>query len=243
MEDLRNMQLEMVKMIANIDKLFRENDIKYTLLGGSVLGAVRHKGFIPWDDDMDIAVWRKDFEKVEKLLSNLDGFIYDFAQTNQIARHYPIGKLHLVNEQYSIDFSPTIDIFALDKVPNNTLSVKFLNLIVFLCRAATKRESKKPIKHFIFTNTPKIILDFIQKITYNYIINLNKKNYENLGNVFGAWKTKEYFLANIYENLIFVEFEDLKLPIPQNYNFYLTQMYGDYMKLPPVEKRTPRHKD
>ena len=210
MEDLRNMQLEMVKMIANIDKLFRENDIKYTLLGGSVLGAVRHKGFIPWDDDMDIAVWRKDFEKVEKLLSNLDGFIYDFAQTNQIARHYPIGKLHLVNEQYSIDFSPTIDIFALDKVPNNTLSVKFLNLIVFLCRAATKRESKKPIKHFIFTNTPKIILDFIQKITYNYIINLNKKNYENLGNVFGAWKTKEYFLANIYENLIFVEFEDLK---------------------------------
>ena len=206
MQNLRQMQLEMVKMIAEVDRLFKENGIKYTLLGGSVLGAIRHKGFIPWDDDMDIAVWRKDFQRTENLLANLQKYTYEFAQ-KQIIPHSPRGRLHLINEKYPIEFSPTIDVFALDKVPSTKFGIKFVNFVAFLCYATTRRQSNKPIKQFIFQNTPKFVLDFIQKTSYNFIENLNNKNYKNLGNVFGFWHAKEYFPSEIYDEIEYAEFE------------------------------------
>ncbi|MBP3206810.1 MAG: LicD family protein [Campylobacter sp.] len=99
---------------------------------------------------------------------------------------------------------------------------------------------------FIFTIffaiTPNFVLDILENLSYKYILNLQNKNYENLGNMFGAYNIKEDFKAEIYENLTFAKFENLELPIPKNYDFYLTQLYGDYMKLPPIEKRVPKHK-
>ena len=63
-----------------------------------------------------------------------------------------------------------------------------------------------------------------------------------IGNIFGFWTEKEYFKSEIYENIEKTQFENLQLPIPKEYDFYLTQLYGDYMQLPPVEKRVPKHK-
>ena len=248
MQNLRQMQLEMVKMIDQINKLFKENDIRYTLLGGSVLGAIRHKGFIPWDDDMDIAVWRKDFEKAENLLANLKPYTYEFARKH-IIPDAPTGHLHLINEKYTLELSPTIDVFALDMVPNNKIERKKVQFMANIFHATVYRKPPKnrgKFNKFIFTIffaiTPNFVLDILENLSYKYILNLQNKNYENLGNMFGAYNIKEDFKAEIYENLTFAKFENLELPIPKNYDFYLTQLYGDYMKLPPIEKRVPKHK-
>ena len=69
--ELRQLQLETTEMMGNVHEVLASNQIRHYLLGGSALGAVRHKGFIPWDDDMDIGVFRKDFEKTEQLLSDM----------------------------------------------------------------------------------------------------------------------------------------------------------------------------
>ena len=248
MTNLRDTQLEMVKMVAEVDKLFKENGIKYTLLGGSVLGAIRHKGFIPWDDDMDIAVWRKDFEKAENLLSNLKNYTYEFAQKH-IIPDAPTGHLRLINEKYPIELSPNIDFFALDKVPSDKKERKKVQFMANIFHATVYRKPPKnrgKFNKFIFTIffgiAPNFVLDILQNLSYKYMLNLQNKNYENLGNIFGAYSLKEDFKAEIYENLTLAEFENLKLPIPKDYDFYLTQMYGDYMKLPPIEQQKPKHK-
>lgn len=249
MINLRDMQLEMVKMIAEVDKLFKENDIKYTLLGGSVLGAIRHKGFIPWDDDMDIAVWREDFDKAEKLLSNLKPYTYEFCEKH-IIPDAPMGHLHLVNEKYPLELSPTIDVFALDKVPADDVSRKKLRFYAKIYHACVLRippKNRGKVAKILFTIffaiTPNFLIDKIQAIYKNKILNFPENSNEYRGNIFGYWTEKEYFKSEIYENLELAEFENLKLPIPKDYDFYLTQMYGDYMKLPPIEKQKPKHKN
>ena len=68
MTELRKFQLKLLKMLKEIDKILKDENISYFLVGGSVLGAIRHRGFIPWDDDIDIGLYRKDFEKMEKIL-------------------------------------------------------------------------------------------------------------------------------------------------------------------------------
>lgn len=244
---IREMQHDIVEMMNDLDKLFEKNGIKYTLLGGSVLGAIRHKGFIPWDDDMDIGVLREDFEKTEELLSSFKPYTYE-TTTKHIIPDAPIGHLHLVNEKYPIEMSPTIDIFALDYVPSEKKEQKKLRLIANIHHLSVLRrapQNRGKLNRFIFGMLLKIIpnkmWDRIQKKSLNKIINYTKEK-NMIGNIFGFWTEKEYFKSEIYENIEKTQFENLQLPIPKEYDFYLTQLYGDYMQLPPVEKRVPKHK-
>ena len=245
---LREMQLEIVEMMKNLDKLFAENNIKYTLLGGSVLGAIRHKGFIPWDDDMDIGILRQDFERAEELLSNFKPYVYE-TSTKHIIPDAPTGHLHLVNDTIPIEMSPTIDIFALDYVPSEKKEQKKLRLIANIHHLAVLRrapQNRGKLNKIVFGILLKIIpnklWDTIQKETLNKIINYAKEK-DMIGNIFGYWTEKEYFKSEIYENLEKYTFENLELPIPKEYDFYLTQLYGDYMQLPPLEARKPKHKN
>lgn len=248
MTEIRKMQLEIVKMISEIDRLFKSNGIKYTLLGGSVLGAVRHKGFIPWDDDMDIGVFRPDFERVEKLLSDFKSFVYERAE-NHIVPDAPIGHLHVVNDEYKIENSPTIDVFALDNVPENEKSRKKLRFYANIHHLAVLRrppEHRGKLKRLAVQFLLKIISkkhwDKIQKKTFEKIMTLCNQKTGFVGNIWGFWTEKEYFPEIIYENITEHDFENLKLPIPADFDTYLSQMYGNYMELPPPEKRVPKHR-
>lgn len=248
MTEIRKMQLEIVKMISEVDKLFKLNDIKYTLLGGSVLGAVRHNGFIPWDDDMDIGVLRSDFEKVENLLSDLKPFVYERAE-NHIVPDAPIGHLHIVNDEYKIENSPTIDVFALDNVPEDEKSRKKLRFYANIHHLAVLRkapEHRGNLKRLAVQILLKVISknqwDKIQNKSFEKIMTLCHEKTGFIGNIWGFWTEKEYFSENIYKNLAEHDFENLKLPIPANFDTYLLQMYGKYMELPPPEKRVPKHR-
>lgn len=247
--EVRNMQLEIVDMMEALDKLLSENGIKYTLLGGSVLGAIRHKGFIPWDDDMDIGVWREDFDKVENLLLNFKPYLYETVEKH-IIPGAPIGHLHLVNDKYPVENSPTIDVFPLDVVPESSDERKKLRTIAKIyhtCIVRRPPQNRGKLKKLIFTVLFAIFSnkfwDKLQKKQLEKILSYRKSDSGYLGNIFGAWFEKEYFKKEVYEEMEYVPFENLKLPVPKNYDLYLTQMYGNYMELPPEEKRVPKHRD
>ena len=247
--EIRNMQLEIVNMMKDLDKLLSDNKIKYTLLGGSVLGAVRHKGFIPWDDDMDIGIWRKDFETVENLLLNFKPYFYETVEKH-IIPGAPIGHLHLVNDKYPIENSPTIDIFPLDVVPESKKERKRLRIIAKIyhtCIVRRPPQNRGKLNKFLFTILflifPNSFWDRLQRIQLKKILAYNNSNSEYLGNIFGAWFEKEYFRKEIYEDLEYIPFENLNLPVPRSYDIYLKQMYGNYMELPPEEKRVPKHRE
>lgn len=246
---IRQMQLEIIKMMEELDNLLNENGIKYTLLGGSVLGAVRHKGFIPWDDDMDIGIWREDFDKAENLLLNFKPYIYETVEKHVIPGA-PIGHLHLVTENYPIENSPTIDVFPLDIVPESEKERKKLRTIANIYHACIVRRPpqnrgvlRKVLFTIVFSIFPYNFWVKLQKKQLNKILSYRESNSNYIGNIFGAWFEKEYFKKEIYENLERSQFENLLLPIPKNFDVYLTQMYGNYMELPPVEKRVPKHRE
>lgn len=83
----------------------------------------------------------------------------------------------------------------------------------------------------------------IQRSSLKNITSTNEKEFPCIGNIFGFWTEKEYFPKEIYENLESLEFEELSLPCPKDYDKYLTQLYGNYMQLPPVEQRVPKHRE
>lgn len=248
MPTLREMQLEIVDMMNDVDSVFKKNGIKYTLLGGSVLGAIRHEGFIPWDDDMDIGILRADFDKAESMLKNMDKYIYENAEKH-IVPDLPCGHLHLVNDTYPIENSPTIDVFVLDYVPADKRKWKSLRFHAYIHHLSVLRRAPrnrgvipKLVLGFLILVIPNKIWDIIQKKSLKKVIAFAKGKEDYIGNIWGFWIEKEYFPANIYHNLSLRKFENLLLPIPEEYDIYLTQMYGDYMKLPPKEKQVPKHR-
>lgn len=248
MSEIREMQLEIVKMISDVDKLFSENGIEYTLLGGSVLGAIRHKGFIPWDDDMDIGVKRNDYAKAEKLLATMNKYVYE-PFNDHVVPDGPLGHLHLVNDKYPIDNSPTIDVFALDGVPDNKKKWKHLKTVAnwyhlgILGRPAYNRGIVKRILTWLaLVCIPKFLWEKIKKNSLSFITSFDVTKAKYIGNIWGAWGFKEWFPREMYDIHSVGDFEGLKLPLPKDPDAYLTQMYGNYMELPPIEKQVPKHR-
>lgn len=245
MNNLRTLQLQMVEMITVVDNLFKSHNIFYTLLGGSVLGAVRHRGFIPWDDDMDIGIQRKDFDKAEKLLASLKLYVYEFSEQRTIP-DAPVG--HLRTKGLGVSRTATIDVFALDYVPAPSNARKYFHFytniyhVCVLRRAPVNRGIiKKITMAFVLFLCPNTVLDYFQTLAKKKILNPSIEQDGFLGNIFGAWGSKEYFPEEIYLNVITMAFEGIDLPVPASYDRYLSQLYGDYMLLPPLEERLPKH--
>jgi lipopolysaccharide cholinephosphotransferase len=241
------MQQKLLEMLICVDKLFKKNNIHYCLIGGSVLGSIRHKGFIPWDDDIDIGILRKDFTKAEELLLKLNNYIYEPVE-NHIIRNAPIGQLHYIDDYYTIVNSPTIDCFPLDRVPNNKLLRKlqffFVN-VYHLCLYRQKSKNRGFFMNFlsgaIIFLSPNKLLDFYQNIAFKIITHWEGNISYDLANIFGDKGYKEIFDKRMFEELRLEIFEGLLFPIPSNPDIYLTALYGNYMELPPLEERQSKH--
>lgn len=247
MSKIMEMQEELIRMIADVDRLFGEHGIQYTLLGGSVLGAVRHGGFIPWDDDMDIGIFRKDFARAESLLAQMNQYLYEYSD-NLIIPDTPIGRLHFASGTQTIENSPTIDVFPLDAVHDNPKKWKNLrviaNLYLFTSRGLPIRNHGKVLRMFssaFLIITKKNLLKLLNKWSFKRMLAHGKRGYHHTGNIYGAYTEREYFPTEIYTETIRMNFEGLSLPVPKEYDRYLSQLYGDYMKLPPEEQRVPKH--
>lgn len=248
MEDkLRQFQLDELKMLKEISDRLEAVGVQFYLIGGSCIGALRHQGFIPWDDDIDIAIMRKDFQKAEEALADLNGdMLYDPVEKHIIA-DAPLGHVYALNDG-PMEEAPRIDVFAIDNVPDSQLSEKYqklCSLIYHVCvlrRPAENRGKLKKIFTYIICKFfPNFLLDFLQKIAYKGVTRWKDTPTEYVSNIYGVSGDKEKVPASFYGTARYVPFEDALMPIPEKAEEYSTHIYGNYMEYPPEEQRVPSH--
>ena len=243
-------------IIEEFVKICDEEKLTYYLSGGTLLGAVRHKGFIPWDDDADFSMPRDDYEKFLKIAPRklsgkykLINFKTDENYQYYITRIQDI-ETSLIETRINNDNKFThasIDIFPLDGTPNNRFLRKIYFLKVMIHRAmmslsykdSIDPDRKRSLKEKILLNTMLIL-------PTNILFNGNKEKYkidkmmrkykinesENIGCLMGAYRTNQIVPKRFFGTGRYYEFENLYLRGPELYDDYLKQMYGDYMKIP-----------
>ena len=255
-ETLKHLQKVQLMMLKDFIKICEENDITYFVIGGSLLGAVRHNGFIPWDDDIDVIMFRKDFEKLDKVFrENPSDKYHLFNVLNEETYHYTFCRFNLKNtilEEWwakQVDYTVNIfiDIFIIDKIPDNNIK-RFIHR--WTCFTLNQMVLYSIIKHENESKIKEIIQQaayYILKIIPISPMTIKKrciKSYTKYENI----ECKQYcdfpsvHLMPIYEKKDFfplkkVKFEDIYVNVPNDYDKILTRLYGNYMELPPEDKR------
>lgn len=250
----------LLKYLLEMDRICKKHNIKYFLAGGTLLGAIRHNGFIPWDDDADVMMLREDYDKFLKIAqSELPSGL--FLQTSDTDKHchYPFAKIRLNNTMFATKYSKThngmnngmaFDIFAHDNTANSSIGQKLHLQLTLLVRSMIfnkwnnrKIDNGHKIQSFI-ANILKHICPIALTEWFQYKIFKmfkNKKNSEFLYDGMGRNVYKGSFPKAWLDEVIYHDFEGYQLPIPKEYDNYLRYLYGDYMALVPASDRRTSH--
>jgi lipopolysaccharide cholinephosphotransferase len=242
----------LIENFNKFTKLLNDNNISYVLFGGSLLGAIRHKGFIPWDDDIDIGIIRDDYEKLISLKH--DNFFKLENINNFDGHNYYHTKVHLTNINNSIFENKEIffDIFPLDFVPNDNVtsffyySKTFILHELLISKITLKIQDKSMLKYL--KKMVRLIFFFFSRFytKSNLIKELNSHNkkFNKRTKFIGyARHPKSTFPLELYLNSEFVKFERYSFKAPQNSSLILKKLYGDFNKLPNKKNRVPKHLD
>ena len=256
--DIREIQQMELGIMEYIHETCQKIGVKYFLAYGSLIGAVRHKGFIPWDDDMDICMLREDYEKLQDyLIANPDERYEVMSYKNNLNYVYPFMKVqdnqtYLLEEDVRIDSNMGIyvDIFPVDGYEDDsvfkdkmTRLIKKRQLSCYTFKGITNTKSllNSLIRYisvivFYFTNTNKYIrgIDELAK-------SRKVDDYELVDYLIYKDMHKPVWKREWLEQTIMGVFEGKEFMIPKNYHEILTSDYGDYMQLPPVELRFSHH--
>ena len=249
-EELKNIQLE---ILDSVHDFCIKHDIKYFLMYGTLIGAIRHKGYIPWDDDIDICMPRPDYDKFMKYF-NLEGSHLKFI-AHELDTKFPYTFGKVINTKTKlIEFSTikypmgvNIDVFPIDGVDEDTKILRYQIFLRKLLNVKTIKYSKKRslLKNLMLLFSKMLLM----VIPTNYIVgrmvkNTHKYSYDNsskvccvaMGTKLNKPVPKEYFDKGVLK-----EFEDREYYVPIGYDGYLKSIFGDYMKLPPEDKRNSHH--
>lgn len=255
-EELKRLQGVCLDLLCEVDRVCRKNKIEYTLEGGTLIGAVRDHGFIPWDDDADISMTRREYERFLKACKkDLDSEKY-FLQEHRTDPEYPWGysKLRLNGTslvqigQEDMKFHDGIflDIFVYDNVPDNYILRRLHFAACYCIRKCQysifgKNNAKSAGMRLWYTILNKIP----KKMLFRWLVKLanktNKKRTELMRHYTYPYFRKEciYGLpSKCFEKYMDVEFEGRKLRIVKDYDTFLTLKYGDYMTPPPASEIT-----
>ncbi len=258
--ELQLLQLDVMKIIHNICV---ENSIKYYIIAGSLLGAQRHKGFIPWDDDIDIAMLREDYEHFRAVFNDsfdttkffLQNIFTDNDFQPSLMRLCIKGTIQDVPSEYHLKNCKNsyIDIFPLDNVPDNpALQVKQQQTLSRINRLIdlklyhiynTNNRLTKTIKKIVSLLLRPIPLGYLQKKREREIQRYNTITTNNVASMASKYGYKKQIMPReFYGEPVLVRFEDTEFFAPQLKEKYLTHLYGSkFMELPPVEKRVKPH--
>lgn len=254
LKTLKEKQLEIFQYFISTCAKF---GLKYFATGGTLLGAVRHQGYIPWDDDIDVCMPRQDYDLfVKNAQSALPNFLFVQTHTTDPDYRNCFAKLRNINTTYvetvaqnlKINHGIYIDIFPIDAISENKTEFKKMvhhkKMIQWLCGKDYLSDGffKRKLKGFLAGlnlhtfNTSKALSKFENRCRkYSYG---STKQTILFG---GAWGEKEIHDTNVYGEGIMLPFENLKIVAPTDYKQFLTDIYGDYMKLPPKEKQVSHH--
>ena len=263
---LRKLQLTELEILKDVIRICKEENLRYFLMGGTFLGAVRHKGFIPWDDDIDIGMPRKDYEKFFEIAQEKlkDSYLYkNFKKGNEKTIYFSrVEDQNMQIEDQSAIKKRTrnawIDIFPLDGMPDNPIIRKVRQCRLLFARLLLQYSQFSIIVNQDLPNRPFVEKVFIkvgnmfnfekhldtEKCLYKLDKLLKKNSFENskyVVNFMGAYKFREMFKKEIYDNTDVYNFETEIVVAPKDYDFVLTQMYGDYMQIPPEHEQNKHH--
>lgn len=264
-EQLRRMQLLQYEMMVEFDRVCRQEHIHYAICCGTLLGAVRHKGYIPWDDDADIAMLREEYEKFLRVCDKLDGNICFFQDhTTDPEYRWGYGKLRrtgtsfvrLGQEHIKCKDGVYVDVFPMDDIPCSTLGQILNDIECFLWRKVLYSEVGKYssdssfLQKKIYSLLSKIPTEFVFHCMEHITKKSNNRSNRRVRNLlfpsFGKLyvknplKTRYGMPKKWFKELKRYDFEGGKLTGIKDADAFLKYMYDDYMTLPPEEKRVRR---
>lgn len=257
LQDIQSIELDILQVVNDICE---KHNLTYYLIGGTLLGAIRHSGFIPWDDDIDIALPRNDYDRLEAVCRNELPKHYkwiDYKDDHRLPYHF--GKIcdmrtsliEKCRQDYRVRLGVYIDVFPLDGVANNRL----MRLIHY---GWIKTLRGLLIANYVDNRWPRHIFKrlaifFCQRVMTNSVIRLihdllenSRRRYpyhtsKDICNYSGSYGWREAFPKAWIARENTAKFEGLELRVFGEYDKYLRRVYGDYQKLPPMDRRRSHH--
>ncbi len=251
-----------LKILVELDSICKSYELLYTLTYGTLIGAIRHKGFIPWDDDIDIIMPRKDYEKLKNYFkttyrgnlkwcdrTTVKNYPYYIARVADMRYRYYTN----INNQKDFDIGIFVDIYPLDNYCSTKAQalklgkkIWFKNRLFDIYLNPRKTSGKLKI---VIRNLISFYLHLIYGRHWNLyvdnqiksLIDKNTKDTDKLVGVISQYEWKEIMKKNWFKNYIEVKFEDNTFFMCEGYHQLLTSIYGDYMKMPDENKRIPTH--
>ena len=258
-ETLRKLQIQELKCLKELKRICEENDIKYFLIGGTLIGAARNKGFIPWDDDIDIGMVRSEYDRFCKICPekiNKEKFFFQIPETEEGNADFEIARIRLndthfvqrhrknlkLHDGFFIEIIPYDDLPATEKECNS-----YYNYFKVMKRLVGERMGYRyhvnnKLHRFMYHSGVTLSKIIPLKKLYNKMVNYHLK-YSNTNSEYvfllgGAYNwRKERHLRTTISEFTTLEFEGEMYPVPKNYDLFLREQYGDYMTPPPLDKQ------
>ncbi len=252
-EELRQLQLIQLELLQEVNRICKKCGIRYNIVAGTLLGAVRHQGYIPWDDDADVALLRPEYEKFRKACKTELNHEKFYFQDHRATKGYRWGYgklrrkgtvfLRQNQEHMTYEQGVFIDIFPLDGVPDNYLLRSLFNFECFCVRKMLwarvgKVADKNPLMRGWYGLLDKVPEQRIFAHYHKMIRRSRRSGGRMVRTLLYPTANNEYgYYRCWYENTVPMEFEGVEFEAIRDYDSYLRYEYGNYMELPPENKR------
>jgi lipopolysaccharide cholinephosphotransferase len=244
------------EILLHVADFCEKNGIRYSLAYGTLLGAIRHNGFIPWDDDIDIIMPRKDYERFKSIYHS-ERYVFsdisvNHAHCTDMGKVYDTQTMFFYRRHIRREYGLFIDVFVVDSFPSDSsVRRKWLKTIKSLQHVNSaksmrlteiwKAYSGKLMRRNMMLYLLPIPRCLIQRQILNLQTKYNNKKTGLVGITVSVDNPYDTYPDNLFEEFTQVEFEGHQFSAIRNYEMWLTKCYGDYMKLPPIEKQVGKH--
>lgn len=258
-QGIRAIQKRGLEILLEVDRLCKTHQIQYFLEGGTLLGAVRHQGFIPWDDDVDIVMLRDDYEKFLQVAPKALNERY-FLQTYRTDPYFPFGFARVldtksqfpdVKSKFKSGFC--LDIFPIDNASDLKVVHRWRIFLMKVIQALSKSKINLDLNNYqgVFTKIIVLMAAVIGKLFPNRFLmwfqnRIATGSHQHRTKYKCIYSYPYHFLNRLfpseaYQEVDMLPFEGYHFPAPKGWDLILTELYGDYMTPPPIEKQVPLH--